>query len=265
MATQSFTSTDLQTLLTYPFQGTDWKNKFLIGSLITIAGFVIPLIPIVILYGYTMQIMRHIIVEQGEPVLPEWNDWGKLLLDGLKLLGVVLVYMLPLMLLFFVGFAFLFLPLGLGAPLIGGIEEGGGETAGPILTLLIVITVLGAVVIFGLLTIISIALGVVMPAVIGHVVATDEFGAAFRVREWWSIFRTNLAGFLIAYAVIIGLSIALNIGFTVISFTVILVCLLPIIIGPITMYIMAIYGAVFGQAYRDGVQKLKSQAEVTST
>ena len=114
----------------------------------------------------------------------------------------------------------------------------------------------------GLGTILAMAVGLVMPAVIGHIVATDEFGAAFRVREWWPIFRANLAGFLIAYVIVMVASIVLSSVLMVIYVTVILCCLIPIIMGPVTMYLLAIYGAVFGQAYRDGVQKLESQASV---
>jgi hypothetical protein len=256
MTTQSFTTDQLQALLTFPFRDENWKNKFLIGSLITIGGFVVPLIPFVILYGYMMQIMRRIIVEQGEPFLPEWDDWNKLLLDGLKLFGAIFVYVLPLMVLFLAGYAFLFLGLGLGIPLTTSMAEEGSETAGLILGLITVISTVGIVVVYGLVMVLGLALGLVMPAIMGHVVATDEFGAAFRVREWWSIFRANLAGFFIAYAIVMALSIVLSFVFMVIYVTIILCCLLPIIMGPITMYTMLIYGAVFAQAYRDGVQKL---------
>jgi hypothetical protein len=260
--TQSFTSTDLKEMLTFPFQDPNWKNKFLIGSLITLIGFVIPIVPFLLIYGYMMQIMRHIIVEQDKPFLPEWDDWEKLLLDGLKLFGLVFVFMLPLMILFFVGTSFFFVPVAAGIPLMEGLEEGGDGAAGIILGIVTVISILGAMVLIGLGTILAMAVGVVMPAAIGHIVATDEFGAAFRLREWWSIFRANLAGFLLAYVIVMVVSIVLSSVLIVIYVTLILCCLIPIIIGPITMYLLAIYGALFGQAYRDGVQKLESQASV---
>jgi hypothetical protein len=258
--TQSSTSTDLKEMLTFPFQDPNWKNKFLIGSLITLAGFIIPFVPVLLLYGYTMQIMRPIIVEQGKPFLPEWDKWDKLLFDGVKLFGVVFIYMLPFMILLFVGMSFFFVPVAAGIPLMEGLEEGGDGAAGIILTIVTVVSILGAMVLIGLGTILAVAVGVVMPAVVGHIVATDEFGAAFRVREWWPIFRANLAGFLLAYVMVMVASIVLSSGLMVIYVTVILCCLIPIIMGPVTMYLLAIYGALFGQAYRDGVQKLESQA-----
>ena len=262
MTTQSSVSIDLKEILAFPFEDANWTNKFLIGSLITLASFVIPFVPVLLLYGYTMQIMRPIIVEQGKPFLPEWDKWDKLLLDGVKLFGIVFIYMLPLMILLFVGMSFFFVPVAAGIPLMEGLEKGGDGAAGIILTVVTIISVLGAMVLIGLGTILAMAVGLVMPAVIGHIVATDEFGAAFRVREWWPIFRANLAGFLIAYVIVMVASIVLSSVLMVIYVTVILCCLIPIIMGPVTMYLLAIYGAVFGQAYRDGVQKLESQASV---
>lgn len=260
--TQTFSSPDLKEMLTFPFQDPDWKNKFLIGSLITLIGFVIPIVPFLLIYGYSMQIMRRIIVEQSKPFLPEWDNWGKLLLDGLKLFGLVFVFTLPLMLLFFVGSSFFFVPVAAGIPLMEGLEEGGGGAAGITLAIVTVISILGAMALIGLGTILAMAVGVVMPAALGHIVATDDFGAAFRLREWWSIFRANLAGFLLAYVMMMVVSMVLSSGLMMIYVTLILCCLLPIIIGPVTMYLVAIYGALFGQAYRDGVQKLENQASV---
>src|SRR6185503_7118827 len=93
--TTSFTTDNLQTLAKFPFTDPQWKNKFLIGGLLTLAGYAFPLLPLLFVYGYCAQIMRRIIVEKGEPYLPEWQDWGKFLLDGLKLGGVGLIYILP--------------------------------------------------------------------------------------------------------------------------------------------------------------------------
>ncbi|MFC1976340.1 DUF4013 domain-containing protein [Chloroflexota bacterium] len=262
MTTQSFSTEHLQTLLAFPFKDEDWKNKFVIGSLVVFASFAIPLIPLFFVYGYMVQIMRRIIVEKGELFLPEWDDWGKLFVDGLKLLGVALIYMLPVMILFMVGFFMMFFLPMLGIPIaaIGGEEN--PEAAGAAFGVLTIVIMAGFSVLFGLGMILSIAIGVVMPAILGHVVATDDFSAAFRLKEWWAVFRANLSGFLIAYGIIILMSIVLSSAFTILYCTIILSCLVPIITAPVTMYLIVIYGAIFGQAYRDGVQKLASQASV---
>jgi hypothetical protein len=210
MTAQSFTTDNLKTLLGFPFQDDNWKNKFLIGSLIVFAGFVIPWIPFFFLYGYLMHIMRHIIVDKGKPHLPAWDDWGKLLVDGLKLMGVVLIYMLPAIVPFMIGFFIMFLVPMLGIPLAAVSGEENPEVAGTVFGLLTIVSMMGYFVLFGLGMALVLAIGVILPAVLGHVVATDDFGAAFRFKEWWAIFRANLGGFLLAYLILIMVSMVVN-------------------------------------------------------
>ena len=107
---QSFTYAELQDLFTFPFRDPQWKNKLLIGSLISLAGFVFPFIPWIFLYGYGVQIMRRIIVENGEPYLPEWDDWNRLFVDGLRLGGVILIICFPFVLLAIVGYGLMVVP-----------------------------------------------------------------------------------------------------------------------------------------------------------
>jgi len=255
---QTYTTNDLKELFAYPFQDPEWKKKFLIGSLIVIGGYIVPIIPFVIIYGYIAQIMRRIIVEKGEPFLPEWDDWGKLLTDGFKLLGAMFVYMLPLFVVLFGGYIIFFVVFVFSASAGAEVSRSGGEM--PLIALLVpLVGGVGLSVLYGLVLLVALAIGLVLPAIMGHVIATDEFAAAFRVREWWAIFRANLGGFLIAYVILLAISSALNFVFVFIYLTVILCCLLPFLLGPLTMYIMAIYSVVFAEAYREGVEKLESQ------
>lgn len=256
---QTFTSDSLKALFAYPFQDPNWKTKLLIGSGLTLAGFIIPLIPFFFIYGYMGQIMRAIIVEDREPFLPEWDDWGKLFLDGLKLLGSVFVLIFPLIALFMVGYVIFFLMLAMSGVVVTGAESSGQDPS----ILAAIFPVLGGVALFvtyGLVLVISLALGVLMPVIMGHVVATDDFMAVFRVKEWWAIFRANLRGFVLGYLVLLLISAGTSLGMTVIYATIILCCLIPFIIGPVMMYTLLIYGAIFGQSYREGVQQLAAQS-----
>ncbi len=267
MTTQSFTTGNLQSLLGFSFADADWKNKFLIGSLIVLAGFAIPLIPFFFLYGYMVQIMRRIIVDKGDPYLPEWDDWGRLFVDGARLLGAVMVYALPLIVLMMLGFFIIFfLPMfGIPVAVMGGEEN--PEAAGALVGILTLLSTLGFFVLMGVSMLLGLGIGVLMPAIMGHVVATDDFSAAFRIKEWWPIFKANVSGFVLAYLILIVISIILNSVLTFLYFTIILCCLVPFLTAPITMYIVVMSGALFGQAYRDGVEKLESQpgiSEVTA-
>ena len=251
--TQSTTSDDLKALFAYPFQDTNWKNKFLIGSLVVLAGYIIPIIPFFVVYGYMAQIMRRIIVERGQPYLPEWDDWGKMFMDGLKLLGALLVYSLPIFVLFCASYLFIFLTIGVSASVEASSDAPSGLAAvGPL------VGTFGFFCMFGIIMIFALALGLVSPAIMGHIIATDEFSAAFRFGEWWSIFRANLGGFFIAYVIVLALYSAFSFALSIMYLTIILCCFLPIIMGPVTYYMLLISAVVFGQAYRDGVDKLQN-------
>lgn len=254
--TQSYTSDDLKSLFAFPFQDTDWKNKFLIGSLVTFSAFIIPIVPFLIIYGYIVQIMRRIIVDKGDPFLPEWTDWGKLFLDGAKLVGAILVYVLPLMLVMFAGFFIFFFSIGLTGGMAAA-TEGSGQEPSPLLAMVPVLGTFGMMAMFGCMTIFALALGFLMPAIMGHVVATDSFAAAFRFGEWWAIFRANIGGFLIAYIIVLAISMALNFVFYLLYITIVLCCLMPFILPPVTLYILVLQSVVFAQAYRDGAYKLE--------
>jgi len=265
MTAQSFTTDNLKELLAFPFQDQDWKNKLLIGSLIVFAGFAIPLIPFIFLYGYMMQIMHHIIAEKGKPFLPKWDDWGKLFIDGVKLLGVVLVYMLPVIILMMIGSFIIFLLPMLGIPvaIIGGEEN--PEAAGAIMGILGIVSMIAFFIIMGISIIYGLAIGIVLPATMGHVAATGDFGAAFRLKEWWAIFKANVGGFLLAYLIVFAVSMVLNSLLMFLYCTIILCCIAPLLTAPITLYTLIISGALFGEAYRDGIQKVELKATDTPT
>lgn len=88
--------------LTYPMESEEWVKTILIGGILSIFSFLI--IPLVLVYGYIIQVLRARYERQPEP--PEFGDWGKLLSDGLK--AVV------------IGFVYLLIPGIIGAVTVGG-------------------------------------------------------------------------------------------------------------------------------------------------
>jgi hypothetical protein len=255
--TNSFTSDQLTALAKFPFNDSRWQTKFLIGSLLILAGYIIPIVPSIFLYGYAFQVMRRIIVEKGEPYLPEWDDWGKLFTDGGKIMGVVFIYSLPFLLLVCGGFG-LFFVLTLGAGAIPSDPETGAsaEAALPLIAMGVWFFTLAIGVILVL------PLIVVLPVSIGHLVATDDFAAAFRPREWWPIFKANVAGYAVSYALFLGFWLVFSFVMQILYITIILCCLVPFIMIFISMYLTVIGSVLFGQAYRAGVEQMGSQAGV---
>lgn len=75
---------------TYPMERDDWLKTVLIGGVLTFFGFL--LIPLFVVYGYVVETIRTSI--DGERAPPAFEDWGSLLVDGLKAWVIGLVYLL---------------------------------------------------------------------------------------------------------------------------------------------------------------------------
>ena len=239
----------LKPLLKFPFQGPDWRNRFLIGTALTLAAFFIPLLPMIFVYGYTVAIVRRAI--QGQDLeLPAWDDWGKLGLDGLRLLVVSLAYTLPGILVLVAGW-FLYMVTSIFAPLM--MSSGGRGNEG--------LAVLGVLAMFGSLAILmlSMALGfllivlalIPLPAAMAHFVAHDKVAAGFRVREWWPLLRANRMGYFAAWVIVFGLITILNFAVALAYYSVVLCCLIPFLAAPAAFYISVVALALFGQTYRE--------------
>jgi hypothetical protein len=243
--TTQFTSQYLEELFTFPFQDEKWLSKFLIFVILILTSFLI--IPGFILGGYFYEIMRRIIVDQQGPSLPDWENAGGYLQNGFKLFLVGFVYTLPglvFMLLAFLSFSFL--PLTMT------------ETF-PENEIFFFISFLGGMglMLFGALV------GLVMQFFslvgIGHMIAHGETGAAFRIREWWPIFRNNLGGYALSYLLLIGASWIIGIVSQFLMMTLILCVLLPVLYPAVYAYLGLLGSAVFGQAYRDGAEASRTQ------
>lgn len=256
--TRKFTTTSLQDLFSFPFKDPDWKNKFLIGSLISLAGYIIPIIPFLIVYGYGAEIMRRITVRHEAPSLPEWDDWSKYLIDGLRLFGLGFVYMLPVILLFVGGYALMlagiFIP-GLAAETAGA----DSDAVGALMGLGSIAGTVGFIALFGVGMVLTLGLSFLLPAAANHLIAKDEFAAGFRFKEWWPIFRANIAGFLISYLILMAVGMVLGFAVQIVYLTIICCCLVPFLSAPITMYIVTVGSAMLAQAYQEGESNLHAK------
>jgi hypothetical protein len=247
---ESLTSDNLRKVFTFPFQDPKWLEKFLIGSLLLLVSFLV--LPIFLIYGYFAGLMQ-MAIEGNELSLPEWDSWEKKFTDGIKLFFVGLIYTLPFPLFFIVGYMVLF-----GSAIASDMVEIGGDPSSPFWLIPSLLSSFGSIAIFGLGLILVLIAGLFMPAMIAHVIATDDVSAAFRISEWWGIFKANLSGFVISYLIVLGLFTALNFVSQFLYMTVVLCCILPFIFIPATLYIMVTTSVLFGQAYREGVQNLQS-------
>jgi len=240
---------DLNHLLTFPLKETESRKQFLIGMLIYLAAFIIPIIPMLFATGYMMRIMRQVL--KGErPRMIAWDEWGEMFTDGARLFGVRLVFMLPIFLLLcpLIGF-------NVALPFIMEHASQNADWIAIIFPLLF-----GGF--FLILMPLSLVISVILPAAEVHVTDKGEFAAAFHVREWWAIFCANWGGFLLALAIAYGISFVLTIVVQFAMLTLVLICVLPFILPGIWMYMSLVMYAAFAQAYKGGQERLQTEREI---
>jgi hypothetical protein len=224
---KSFNTLGIQKLLGFPFQDKKGVSKFLIAALFLIfSGFVVPAL---FLIGWFMRIAKNVMVTKTLGDLPEWDEWGHMILDGLKLVAVVLIYYLPAMVLFPISLALGFIPV------VGWISGG---------------------ILSWLTYLVTVALTIfVIPAIL-NMIDKGNFGAAFHFKEWWENFKVNFAGYLVVYLIVAGVYALLALILGVVFSTVILLCLVPVVIVLVVLYIGMISYAVLGQVWVEGQEKL---------
>ncbi len=115
---QSFTTIGMKSLFQYPLRGKEWGRKLLYLGLFWLGGFIIPVVPWVFALGYFAAIVRRVAKGEADEGLPDWTDWNRILVDGIRITGAVLVLCIPLAAIFFLGFSFYmgstFTGIGLG-------------------------------------------------------------------------------------------------------------------------------------------------------
>jgi hypothetical protein len=269
----SFSKLQLRSAFSYPFEGEGWVGKLALYLLAILSAFFIPILPYIILTGYARLIMEKVILENGNPCLPAWNDLGLLMNKGWKVFVTMVLYSLPAMLVTLAGMGAIYIPLVMfylpqnieTAPSSLGVSFTPAFLAniGAILSfssteaieMLSVVAVIVGILLMGLGMILGVVGGMARSVAIGHLIAKDKLSAAFEFGELWKVFRANWSGYVLAYLVQVGCGIIMSIGIQIFYFTMILCCLVPFISLAGSMYISLISYALYARAYQ--------QAQVT--
>lgn len=234
---------DLNHLFLFPFRDSESRKHFLIGCLIYLAGFFIPILPWLLVTGYGATLIRQ--VTGGEkPRLVPWDNWESLLKDGLRLFGIRLIYSSPLLILFVPLFlAFFVFPFFTIL-----FQNGDGSEFGMVYLIFALIST-G---LFLFMMPLSLALGLIIPVAEIHAITKDDFKAGFQVNEWWPIFKKNWGGFVVALAILYGILMVMSFAMQIMFITIVLICLLPLLMPAISMYYAIVQYVAFAQAYKEG-------------
>lgn len=240
---KTFTSANLKTVFTYMFKGEDWQNKLLITAALMLVSFVIPIVPVLALFGYLMKFVKNVIEGDGQPALPEWDDGRDMIRNGFKLLGLFLIFSLSLIILWIIGFGIIFSPF-----ILMFMDSDSGFMV-PVGTFMLIglFSALGEFFMLGL----SLVVVFLQSISICHVSVKGQTSAAFRFGEWGRILRANAGEFLLVFIIMFGLILGTNMLSSFLFF------LLPIVMPLSRACSVFILAPLFGQAYRTGVKKLE--------
>lgn len=247
-----------QETLLFPVVDAQARQQFLIACLIALAGFFIPIIPTLILLGYGVKIMRQVLDERKSPSMPSWqeSDWSAMLIDGLRLFGVRITLMIPLLLLMGCGITSMMVG-SMGFPLLSDEHT---KTYAPI-SLILFFMGTG---IFALFAILSVPYGIIISTALPHAVAKSSFSAGLNAGEWFPIFRKGLANFALAYVFVMMISLLFVFVMQFAMITIILMCFVPILMIPYSAYLTIVSNTIYAQAYNRGREALQLEEHASA-
>lgn len=231
----------LKNVFRFPFRDPKWSNKLLVGAALFFAGFIIPLVPLLPVMGYLARLVRAGARNEDPARLPEWDNWGELFVDGLRLTAASLIGILPGLVIMIAGYVVYMISI------FSMNTTHGGNSPEAIFSFLAAFGVFFICLALGMLLMLASAL--VLPPAMAHVAVKGHFGAFFQVGEWWRILRANFGGFLIATGVFMMIYLLAMVVYQVMYFTIILCVFTPLALAPILFYALVVFYRLIGQAY----------------
>lgn len=187
-AAGSVDTTMIEDSLRYVRNGDDWIKTVLVGGVLTLFGFL--LVPLFLVVGYYVRVLRGTMHDDEQP--PVFDDWGTMLVEGLKGFAISLAYGL--------------VPAVVGAIIafvgVGGAVAGNSGLAGAIGGLVALVGFLVALVL-------GLAAAYVAPAALANYVEKDDVMAGFAFGEIRSVITTGkyAMGWLTAFALLLAAAV----------------------------------------------------------
>lgn len=232
-------------LLRFPFDDPRWQNKALVGILLGIGSmFLFPISLLIALpvSGYSLRLMRRVI-QGSDPSLPEWDDWNDLFSGGVKAWAVGFVYSLPMLVLMCCMYGSFFLVIPFAAFADSSPRMAVAAFGGMMLVYAI------AFFLVALMMLVMIPTIYFAMVALTRLAATGSLNSAFQFREVIQLGRKGLPNYLLATVGLCGVLAILYIIVMAISYTIVLLCLLPVLAGAMVFYGSVLSGALFGKAY----------------
>lgn len=173
-------SFDFAKPFTFVFDDPEWLQRILIGGLFYIAGFLI--VGWFFILGYVARLARNVIAGLDRP-LPDWENLGDYFNEGLRLFGVILVYMLPMV--------FLAMLMMMSAVISDSVDNEAARGLSGLMASCI--TCLFVPAIFAMI--------LFLPGSLLFAAVERRFGAAFDFQRIWAFIRQNVGNYVLAILV----------------------------------------------------------------
>ncbi|ELZ90132.1 hypothetical protein C440_17046 [Haloferax mucosum ATCC BAA-1512] len=210
--------------ISYPLAGESALGRIVIGSLL-VAGSIF-IIPLFLMFGYLVRVLEA--TANGDPEPPAFDDWGKMLSDGVKGTVVTVVYGL-------IPFALIAVSAGIG---MGGAGSGNEAAAG----------VLGGIGVLGMLLsfIALFILYYLVPAALTNMAVEGNLGAAFDVDRLKEVLLSvdYLVAWIIPFLITFVVQAVTSV-LAVVTFGLVLI-LVPTIQFYVNIAVFYMFGKAFG-------------------
>lgn len=177
-----------------------WLKKILIGGVFALLSAVLVGIPFV--FGYVGRTLKNVAAGAALP-LPEWEDLGDLFGEGLRLAVVYLLHVLGALAVVAALGCLALLPAMAAGGLGGGrdVSDAVGALSG-----------LGLVAVYGVGLLLSLAVGLYLPAALVRAALRGSIADGFAWRENVAFIRANLGNYLLSLVVYLVAAFAAQFG-----------------------------------------------------
>jgi uncharacterized membrane protein YjgN (DUF898 family) len=216
-----------QEALNYPRNDENWIRTVLIGAVLALLS--VFLVPVFALFGYYMRVLRGSM--EGDEQPPVFDEWGDLLVDGVKAFVVFLAYMLIPAIIFGVTVGGVIV-----SAILGNGEPGFGAA-------------LGALVGFGLSLVVTALFWYLLPAALANYARTGRIGSGFAFGE----IRPALTSqkYAVPWLVAIGVLIAAGIVVSLLNIVPFVGFVLAL---PVNFYAAVVAFNLYGRGYEDATR-----------
>ena len=185
-------SFDFAKPFTFAFDDPEWLQRILIGGLFYFAGFLI--VGWFFILGYMAKLARNVIAGLERP-LPDWENLGDYFNEGLRLFGVIVVYILPLIFLFMI---MMFMGIVFDSVDNEALQNAGGLMVSCVMCLFVPLVL---------------AMLLFLPGSLLFVAVERRFGAAFEFQRLWAFIRQNIGNYILAILVYLIARMVGGVGF----------------------------------------------------